>query len=194
MGAQTVLGSVAKHERRFTDARAHLERSVALAVEEGLELDVLTGKLNLATVELDAGDLDRAEPLLDEVLAAHRARDSLEGIGFALLNLGLVSYGRGDVLRAGERFSAALDAFERVDFREHEANALHGLAAVAAAEGRYEDAARLFARADPILREVGSEGFEPSLVAHTRAEVEAALGIETLEAIVRGAALDSPPA
>jgi tetratricopeptide (TPR) repeat protein len=109
------------------------------------------------------------------------------------LNLGLVSYGRGDLARAGERFSAALDAFDRVEFREHVANALHGLAAVAAAEGRYEDATRLFAPADPILREVGSEGFEPSLVARTRAEVEEALGTESFEAILHSAALNSPP-
>lgn len=190
MGAQTVLGTVAKHEQRFAEARAHLQRSVALAVDHELEIDVLTGKLNLATVELDAGELDRAEPLLEEVLAAHRARGSFEGVGFALLNLGLVSYGRGEMARAGERFSAAHDAFDRVDFREHVANALHGLAAVAAADARYEDAARLLAKADPILREVGSEGFEPALVARTRTEVEAALGTDAFEAILRSAALN----
>jgi tetratricopeptide (TPR) repeat protein len=176
--ANTVLGLVAKHEQRFDDARRHLERSIALADEHDLETDVFVGKLNLATVELDAGRLDRAEGLLGEVLAFHEAGDSLEGIGFVLLNLGLVSFRAGDTTQAQERFAGALDAFEHIDFREHLANAMHGLAVVAAAEERYEEAARLFGRADPILRDVGAASFEPELVAEARALLEDELGPE----------------
>ncbi|MBA2331273.1 MAG: tetratricopeptide repeat protein [Actinobacteria bacterium] len=175
--AHTVIGLVAKHERRFDDARGHLRTSLAVATTAGLEPDRYIAKLNLATVELDAGELASAEPILEEVLAWHEGNGpNVEGMGFALLNLGLVSHGLGDQPRARERFAAALEAFGQVEFREHVADALHGLAAVEAAVGRYEEAARLFGRAEPLLREVGSAGFEPALVARTRTTLEAALG------------------
>lgn len=175
--AHTVLGLAAKQEGRFADAREHLGSSMAVAAEAGLEVDLYVAKLNLATVELDAGELATAEPLLEEVLAWHEGNGpNAEGMGFALLNLGLVSHGLGDQKRAKERFARALEAFESLDFREHVADALHGLAAVEASAGRHEEAARLFGRAEPMLREVGSAGFEPALVTRTRTELELALG------------------
>ena len=184
LSCHTVLGLVAKAEADYEEARAHLERSSAIAAALGREGDVVVAKLNLAAVAFDTGAHDSAIRLWEDVLAYHREHRSDEGVGFALLNLGLAAYRLGRTEEAGRRFREAEALFGGIGFREHMGHALQGMAAVDAAEGRASSAARLLGRAARLLAETGSAAtnFDVSLPGEVEASVRAQLGDEAFEA------------
>jgi tetratricopeptide (TPR) repeat protein len=177
IAAHTVLGVAAKDDGRLDDARHHLQQSGALAAATGDDRGVVVAKLNLACVALDAGDLDDAETLFQEVHAYHRRAGAPdEGIGFALLNLGLTAQRRGRVEDARARFSGALEAFTRIGFRQQVGHALQGLAAVAAIAGDASEAARLLGSADALLADVGAGALDGAMVDETALASRARLG------------------
>jgi tetratricopeptide (TPR) repeat protein len=150
-------------------------------------------KLNLGVVALDSGELEEAIALFEDVLAAHRRNGVVEGIGFALVNLGLARYELGDHAAAAESFEEARDAFAEIGFGSQHAHALQGLAGVAAAESRYEEAARLLGAAAAKLDEAGwNDEFSPELTRGVEAAARAALGdaaFESAFAVGRGDAV-----
>ena len=154
--SHTVLGLIAKDAKEFERARHHLGESAAIASRFGSTRDAVVAKLNLATVVLDADDNEAAVPLLEDVLSHHEAHGSIEGQGFALVNLGLATFRLGRLDEARERFGRARIAFESIGFRTHIASALQGLAAVEAGSGNAAEAARLLGRADLLLGESGN--------------------------------------
>jgi predicted ATPase/DNA-binding SARP family transcriptional activator len=174
--AHVVLGVAANREREWEDARRHLERSVAIAEELGVE--PVVEKLNLGVVALDSGDYEAAAPLFEDVLASHRRNGVVEGIGFALLNLGLARRELGEHESSRRDFEEARSCFEQIGFREHVAHALQGLAAAEADEGRHEEAARLLGRARAELDEVGvaEDDFAPRLTEEVERRARTALG------------------
>ena len=182
MAANTVLGVSANNERDFATARYHLERSGELAEQLGLE--PLEVKLGLAILALNSGDAARAARLFEEVLESHRRAGSAEGIGFALLNLGLARIRLGEHESARRDFTEAREAFEVVGFRAHVAHALQGLAAAESGMGRPEEAARLLGLARAQLDEVGwsSDDFDPTLAAEVGESVRRELGEERFAA------------
>ena len=141
-------------------------------------------KLNLGVVELDDGNYEVAMALFEEVLASHRLHKRSAGIGFALLNLGLVRHELGDHQTSRRDFEEARTCFEEIGFRQQVAYALQGLAAFHASDSDFEGAARLLGRARRELDDIGSpwDGFAPGMIAWTEAEARAALGDERLEA------------
>ena len=182
MGANTILGIVANVEGDRTLARQHHRRSIELSEQVGLE--PLAQKLNLGVIALDEGDLAEAQLMFEDVLAIQRQNENLEGIGFALLNLGVVHYALGEHQASVSAFEEALVCFEEVGFRAHVAHALQGLAAYAAHEGRFDDAARLLGQARGELDEIGvPEGdFAEGMVDPTKEQARAALGEAGFEA------------
>ena len=180
-GAHTTLGILANQRKDFEIARHHYERS--RAITESLGLEPVVEKLNLGIVAMDSGDNQAAVALFEEVLAIHRRNDNPAGIGFALLNLGLVHHRLGDRARAEESFEEARVAFTEVGFRALVAHALQGLAACAAASGRYDDAAGLLGQAAAELGEiVYSEEDFPLLASQAEGQARRALGNEAFEA------------
>ena len=190
--AHTVLGILANERGDRAAARLHHGRSVELAEQLGVE--PVVEKLNLGVVALDSGELEEAIALFEDVLAAHRRDGVVEGIGFALLNLGLARYELGDHVAATASFGEARDAFAEIGFWSQHAHALQGLAGVAAAESRYEEAARLLGTAAAKLDEAGwaNDGFSPELTRAVEAAARAALGdaaFESALAVGRGDAV-----
>jgi len=180
----TVLGLTEKGARNFERAREHLEKSASISLALGRESDVNVAKMNLGSVAFDAGDYATAVPLWQEVLAYHRGRGAEEGSAIALLNLGLAAYWLDQPGEAGRQFAEAETLFDRMGFREYHVHALHGLAAVAAVEGRGEPAAGLLGRAARLLAETGSAGvaFDVALARNAESTARELLGDEAFAA------------
>ncbi|HXH88017.1 MAG TPA: hypothetical protein VNI55_05360, partial [Gaiellaceae bacterium] len=168
----------------FERAREHLEKSASISLALGRESDVNVAKMNLGSVAFDSGDYATAVPLWQEVLAYHRGRGAEEGSAIALLNLGLAAYWLDQPGEAGRQFAEAETLFDRIGFREYHVHALHGLAAVAAAEGRGEPAAGLLGRAARLLADTGSAGvaFDVALARNAESTARELLGDEAFAA------------
>jgi predicted ATPase/DNA-binding SARP family transcriptional activator len=181
LSAHTVLGVVANAEGDRTLARRHYQRSMAL--KEQLGVEPIVEKLNLGEVALDEADYPSAQSMFEDVLAIHRRNENVEGIGFALLNLGVVYYALGEHEASLRAFEEAREGFEKVGFRAHVAHALQGLAASAATKGRFEDAALMLGQASAELDEIGvPEGdFAVDMVAWTQEQALEALGEDGFE-------------
>ena len=182
IGANTILGVVANIEGDRALARRHHRRSLEL--KEQLGLEPVVEKLNLGAVAVDEADYPEAQAMFEDVLVIHRRNENVEGIGIALLNLGVVHYALGEHEASLRDFKEARECFEEVGFRAHIAHALQGIAAFAASEGRFEDATRLLGQARVELDEIGApEGdFGVDMVAWTKEAARAALGEEAFEA------------
>lgn len=180
--AQTVLGVVANSRGDRARARMHHERSIDLAEELGVE--PLVEKMNLANVALDSDDYETAATLFEDVLAARRRHEDDQGIGIALLNLGVVRFELGDVDIAAAHFEEARRLMEAIGFEGQIGNALQGLACVAGAREQFGEAVRLLARGYAYLDRAGWETghFASTLVADLEARAREALGDEVFEA------------
>jgi DNA-binding NarL/FixJ family response regulator len=103
----------------------------------------------LADVALRKGDLDRAESLAIESLAAFQLVGEQHETGMNILNLGRVAEHRGDLDHALDHYEAALARFRRLGDRRKVSIVLQQMAGVAA-KGR--DAARALALTKDALR------------------------------------------
>jgi predicted ATPase/DNA-binding SARP family transcriptional activator len=186
LSAHTVLGVVANNQGDHERARRHHRRSIELKEQLGIEPAV--ERLNLAVVELDAGNNEEAIELFDEVLAWHRQNENPGGIGFALLNRGLAHVNLGAFQAAERDFEEGRACFEQVGFRQQVAHGLQGLAICAAGESRFEEAARLLEQARRELYDIGAvwDLFAQDQLAEAEAQVRAALGHERYEALSAG--------
>jgi predicted ATPase len=181
IAANTVLGVVANNEDDREAAQRHHRRSMELSEQIGLE--PLPQKLNLGIVALDSGEYDEARGLFEDVLVHHRRAGNDAGIGFALINLGVVHHTLGDHGASLAAFREAGERFERVGFRVHVAHALQGFAAYEASEGRFQESAHLLGRARAELDEVGASetDFASDMVGWTKQRATEALGAEAFE-------------
>jgi predicted ATPase/DNA-binding SARP family transcriptional activator len=186
MAANTVLGVVANNEGDRDAARLHHRRSIELGEQLGLE--PFAQKLNLGIVAMDSGEYEEAQALFEDVLGHHRRAGNDQGIGFALINLGVVHFARGDRHASLEAFREGGECFERVGFRAHVAHALQGFAAFEASEGRFLEAARLLGRGRRELDEVGASetDFAVEMVAWTKQVAVDALGADGFEEAYAG--------
>jgi predicted ATPase/DNA-binding SARP family transcriptional activator len=184
--AHTVLGVVANNDGDRVAARRHHQRSLELTEELGFE--PVIQKLNLGIVAMDAGESETAMALFEDVLESHRRHERPAGIGFALLNLGLLRHGLGDHESSRRDFEEARACLEEVGLRTQLAYALQGLAAAEATDAHYEQAAALLREARRELDEVGSgeDSFAPEMVAATKTLIRAALGDAAFERLYAG--------
>jgi predicted ATPase/DNA-binding SARP family transcriptional activator len=176
--AHNLVGLAAMRLGAHAEARRHLEARVALATELGREPDARAATMNLGVLALEAGELDAAVPLFEEVLAYDRLHSP--GGGFAALNLAQARYRLGDFPGAGACFEEARVSFVAAGFRAHIGHALQGLAAVAARAGDPEETARLLGRANALVADIGltTDDFDQSLVAEAEEYARGALGDE----------------
>jgi tetratricopeptide (TPR) repeat protein len=180
--ARVVLGVVANVVGDWDEARHHLERSIEIAHQLGLEPE--TEKMNLGVTALESGDYEAAVELFEELAQTHRRNGSDEGVGFALLNCGLARYRMQDHVQAASDFEEAGRRFDRIGFRAHAAHALLGRSAAAARQGDFEIASMLLGQSAGALEEVGWTGadFDSHLSEEVEAAARSALGAERFEA------------
>ncbi|MBA3841422.1 MAG: winged helix-turn-helix domain-containing protein [Actinobacteria bacterium] len=179
MACHTVLGLLARDDYAFDQARDHFRQSGAIATELERPRDVATAKLNLGSVAFASEDYVTAQSLWEDVLGYNRAEAIDEGVALCLLNLGLIAYRQERLDAAHALFSEAERLFSGLGFREHQAHALQGMAAVnPAVGGAAEHAARLLGQAARMLEATGSgqSTFDTSLAEAAEAHARAQLG------------------
>jgi non-specific serine/threonine protein kinase len=138
-----------------TDEALALYREQESAAIAGLSYVSLT-YARRGEIALAAGDISGAARYLAEAERRQRAPGQSWGLGAIVRWLGDVARARGDLDGAVARYRECLAPTEDSSHRLWEADALDGLAAVAAARGRPERAARLHGAAAALRERMGS--------------------------------------
>jgi hypothetical protein len=115
--AYQILGAIARDERDFDQGRWGLERSIEVARQIGARLHLGWSMQYLADLELDSGDLDRAEAQYRECLMIAIECDLLRLKVACVAGLAAVARLRGHDHRAARLWSAVERAEETFDFR-----------------------------------------------------------------------------
>jgi predicted ATPase/class 3 adenylate cyclase len=170
--ASTLVDDLASdHERVWLCFRAATVESLAgdseqahALLEEGLRLCRRLGiprrqwvhqLINVGAFALQQHDFARARAALEEYLAEDSGKTPL-GIAIAQLNLGEVALYERDREDAALRYRHALALAREAGAKPTIAEAVYGLAAVAAIDGDAERSARLWGAADAIKQSTGS--------------------------------------
>lgn len=128
---------------RGLDARLRGDRAVARTLFSTVlasRPEFQRARMQLAIVERDDGELERAAALFTELLdAAERGRDSVLR-GDALVGLGVIAWRRGELERAEAHYRSAAAAYRAADVGGSLAAVEANLGILAANHGRFEDA------------------------------------------------------
>jgi tetratricopeptide (TPR) repeat protein len=184
---ENVLGLVASQLHNFEAAHEHFVRVRELAAELGSEAEEMTAVINLGEVAYEQGDYDTATAYWSEFLAFWRERESHEGIGLGLLNLGFAALRLGNLDRAADHMREARSHFEAIGFREHIGYTFLAEAAVHLRRNQPEDGAVLLGVALQILEGVGAaaQSVDRTLADETELALRTALGEEAFEIAVQ---------
>ena len=147
--ASLEAGDLDGAETKATDARAAADLSGEL-VQHGGPL------LVLANVAVARGEYDRAQQFFDESIDVHRRAGDLWGLGILLSAATGLSTIRGHLEQAQAQASEALSLCQELDDARGIAWCLEVFAALLAARGCAELAARLWGASDKLLESVGS--------------------------------------
>jgi predicted ATPase/DNA-binding SARP family transcriptional activator len=184
MACHTVLSHVARERGEFADAMSHLEQSSAIAMKLGLQDDVMVANTNLGELALAIGNLGEARARWERSLDFYDDDD--EASTFAMLGLGAVAVGEGDLDEAAGHFGRARYMSERAGWLHNTTMALVGLAGVVSAQGDHVEAARLLGRAEALLTATGGELVvaDEAIYQRVRTAALAHLGEDELEALL----------
>jgi predicted ATPase/DNA-binding XRE family transcriptional regulator len=150
------MGAAAQFQGRYQQAEQLLDESLALRLERGDELSAAASRYALALVALNREDRTRARTLLEDALATTRQYDSPRDSGNVLSLLGHLELAEGNVARAREMFAQSAGVFQAIGNSLFLSWTLEGLAGVAAAQERWELAARLCGARDTLRARIGS--------------------------------------
>jgi non-specific serine/threonine protein kinase len=141
------LGHVARAERRYDDAWREHTTASELYQELGNGHGASWAQHDLGLVALERGQTVEAEALLLGAVRRFEAEEDTWACAWARLGLGEAALRRRDWERAGSLLPAALDVFADLGDVPRIVQCVEGLAAVAAAQGTAETAARLLSAA-----------------------------------------------
>jgi predicted ATPase/transcriptional regulator with XRE-family HTH domain len=195
--ALTVQAMVHMAKGDHAAALIPLERSAAISEASGSSWYLATSKLNLALGLLHLGRLDHASSLLDDALDLYARLGDQRFMARAHAYQGHLALLRGDKARASELFCQSARRFMDVNDEGGIAEALEGLAAVSAATGSMERAARLLGAARHARERAMSKSlpFERALIDGWLDEARGALGEEAwTDLLGRGGAVDAAEA
>jgi len=176
----------------YARAVALYEESLGLLRASGDTYTTAAVINNLAGAVLGQGDYRRAVDLAVESAALMRTIDSPLGVVHALTTSGEAALALDEYGRAADLFGESLPLALKLGDKTNMAVCVEGMAAVAVADGRAEQAARLCGAAEA-LREATGAPMQPTvrwLYERTLATVRAALGAHRFAAVwVAGMAL-----
>jgi predicted ATPase/DNA-binding XRE family transcriptional regulator len=149
------LGTTAAFAGELGQATVYYEEARALFLERGE--DQIAGELlaHLGHVALNAGDLHRARELDTRSLASAREYGDQWAIAMAATQLGHVELAAGRPDIAQDLFTESSQVFDAIGNPLYVAWCLEGVAGVAAAEGRWGEAAEACAAREVLLAEIG---------------------------------------
>jgi predicted ATPase/DNA-binding CsgD family transcriptional regulator len=126
------LGSIAREEGRYTDARKLHEESLAIWAELDDAAGVAASQDYLGFAAWLAGDAVRAVDLCGQAVAAFRAAGLRQETAAALINQGVAAHLSGDSQRGAALLQASLEIATQLGYQEGIAWALHELAVIIA--------------------------------------------------------------
>lgn len=106
LAALEMIGLIFMESGRLTEARTQIEEAVSLGQAWGSNLD-LGPTLNLASLELEVGNLDAAQALLEPLRKRCREAEFVDGEKSALLSLARLAIARGDLRLAQGHLESA---------------------------------------------------------------------------------------
>jgi tetratricopeptide (TPR) repeat protein len=138
------LGDVALHDGDLEAAQERFEESLALFISLG-DLGPAGGRLSyLATVATARGNLDAARDYWERCRASYEAAGDALGVAGAIHGLGDHALATGELDRALAHYAEALERAVELDADFDCTYCLAGIAAGLAAQGRRDDAARMW--------------------------------------------------
>jgi predicted ATPase/class 3 adenylate cyclase len=155
--ALAAAGLLAEAQSDLAQAREYQECALAVFRSEGFASGVADSLTGLAAIARAEGDLDRARLLHQEAYDVWAALGDEQGAAGALLDIGVVSLMRGDVKNSEPVLRDALDRFRAEDDDTGEAYARQALAAVAATDGRLNDAIAGYRETIGLWKALGNE-------------------------------------
>jgi predicted ATPase/DNA-binding SARP family transcriptional activator len=186
IGCQTILGHVAMTRRDFREAERRFAHTRELGAQLGAEhrgdLHVALADMNLGSVAHTQGDLDRAADLYRSARAVHNAEGDRGGAALCDLFLGLAAVEAGRFEDAEASLGEAFPVFQEMGFLQYVAHCLDGIAGVAQARGKSEEAARLLGAAEGFRERTGNPAPLEGARERTIAEAKRELGEEAFEA------------
>jgi predicted ATPase/DNA-binding CsgD family transcriptional regulator len=126
------LGSIAREEGRYSDARRLHEESMAISAELGDTVAVAASRDYLGFVAWLAGDAARADDLCGKAADEFRTAGLHQETAAAIINQGVAAHLGGDPERGAALLQASLDISMRLRYREGIAWALHELGIIVA--------------------------------------------------------------
>jgi len=183
------MADVASVQGRHDAALAHYEEAVELRRALGDPVLVSDGIYNLGMTAFQGGDEARAREAFEEALTIARALGEALHIAAAQFMLGELDLLRGNA-GGGERVRESLSIYTELEDDRSRARCLVLLSGVEAAEGSFEEAARLLGAADALRGDSPPDSFELPVLERILPELEAALGANrSSELRVEGARL-----
>jgi predicted ATPase/class 3 adenylate cyclase len=164
------LGSVAEAQGDLVAARNHFEQALVLAEKQGDARALAAASNQLAQLCRLEGDLNTSEALYERVLELSRGIADRESIAVALLNLAMVSMGRGLPDRARVMLQEALAIACETGSKPVGQSVLDVAAGLAALHKEWERVARLFGAAEAQIARTGIQR-DPSDEAFLRPRV-----------------------
>jgi tetratricopeptide (TPR) repeat protein len=147
------LGRTAFANHDMLEANIRYQQSLALFRQEGDKLGEAMALTALGVVAAAQGDAVAAQSLLNQSVPLMRATGDRRDLTQSLLMAGTVRLKQGDLQQAHNLFSESLRLWDSMGDQENAAGirrALTGLAEVAAAQGRAEQAGRLLGAAEAL--------------------------------------------
>jgi non-specific serine/threonine protein kinase len=167
-----VRGLIAEGEGDLDRALAFCEQALESRRQIGGD-DWMTLDLTLVGVmAFRVGDVARAMSIFEEAQASQRASGDTASLTVTLLNLGHAIRMSGDVAQAARHYRESLELCAAIKFGRGTADALAGLAAVAAASNDYDRAARFCGAVDTLYDPIGGAFTPPA-----RMKYEAAMSM-----------------
>ncbi len=182
------LGAVAYFRGDYELAVRLSEQSLVISREFGSSFGSALTICNLSDALRVQGALGRAKTLLEESLAKLQGEKYPLRVAYArastLARLGSIECELGNLDRASELYAESLDVERKFEFRFEMTVSLEGLARVAAAKGRQEQAARILGTSAALREEMGTPLTPVARVDHdhTVNATSSALGEETFAA------------
>lgn len=150
------LGATAGHQGDYASARSLLEESLARNREIGDRRGIALALNNVGEIAANQGNYASARSLFEESLTIVRELGDKQNIATALGNLGLVAYLQADYASARPLLKETLTMVQKLGDKEDSAYFLEVFAALIAAEGKPEQAARLYGAAEALREAIGA--------------------------------------
>lgn len=138
------LGLMTIFERNYAAAQPLIEEGLALKQAVGDRQGVAQSLIALGEVARCQGDYETAEVHYGKSLVLAREVGDQETEAWSLHNQGYVAHQRGELRQAAALFEASLALFRKQGQKVGMVSCVAGLAAVAGAEKRFDQAAKLF--------------------------------------------------